>query len=158
MFCSRGPRDSTRKWRGGAQKSSAKHLGAKKTPATFCIVSQQNRNGRRTNGLQGATQVSFAWRILHVLRSLCAICAAKTRRRYRNRWLSRGRRLAGLPSSAMRPVDRQAVPIWPLSGDSPAVFRGQTGDWRVSRHGCSNLQATYKLGERRLAHVTAHAS
>lgn len=75
-----------------------------------------------------------------------------------NRWLSRGRRLAGLPSSAMRPVDRQAVPIWPLSGDSPAVFRGQTGDWGVSRYGCSNLQATYNLGERRLAHVTAHAS
>lgn len=28
----------------------------------------------------------------------------------------------GLASSAMRPVDRQAVPIWPLSGDSPAGF------------------------------------
>lgn len=67
----------------------------KKTPATFCIVSQQKRNGRRTNGLQGATQVSFASCILHILRSLCAICVAETRRRCRNRWLSRGRRLAG---------------------------------------------------------------
>lgn len=109
---------------GSAQKSSAKHLGAKKTPATFCIVSQQKRNQRRTSGLQGATQVSF-----------CVAHSAHIKGLVRHHALPRrgvaaetagcpgaAGWLAGLASSAMRPVDRQAVPIWPLSGDSPAVF------------------------------------
>lgn len=136
---------------GSAQKSSAKHLGAKKTPATFCIVSQQKRNQRRTSGLQGATQVSFASRILHISRGLCAIMRCRDEASLQKPlavpgppagWLAWLPPLCGLLTDKLSPSGR-------CPGTVQRFFRGQTGDWRVSRYGCSNLLATYQLGERR---------
>lgn len=57
-------------------------------------------------------------------------------------WLAWLPPLCGLLTDKLSPSGR-------CPGTVQRFFRGQTGDWRVSRYGCSNLLATDQLGERR---------
>lgn len=142
LFCGRGPRDSTRKWRGGAQKSSAKHLGAEKKASSYLLyrfITEEQREDQRT-----ARCHASKFRVAHSAH-MKGLVYDRDKAALQKPLAVTGPPagcLDGSPPTAMRPVDRQAAPIWPLSEDSSAVLRGQTGGWRVSRHGCSNLQAT----------------
>lgn len=100
----------------GAQKSSAKHLGAKHQLSLFHFTAEDHRRGLTG----GQLSVSFCC-LLSREKGFCAIFSVET-----GVTVNAAVRSAGclLCSRACW----QAVPIWLLSGDSPVVFRGQTGD------------------------------